>query len=624
MEAARLRRGLRVAENSIAFASLLLLVLFPLVEVFTRKVFQSGVHGSFRYIQHLVVWVTFTGGMITSREGKHLSLAAGFEALNPTAKRWVGAVVYLVATIVGTALTWSAYSFLLLGFDPESMIGIVPIKIAVMVMPIGYLIITLRFIFNKTVNPRDRWIPAVGLLIGTIVAVNSVGNVLYEVFDASPEFIFSISDFVYRMARMLKWPTVIGLIGAAVLGAPLFVVLGGIAVALFSSYGGSFEVIPNEAYSMLISHTIPAIPLFTVAGFVLSESKAGNRLVRLFQAFFGWLPGGMAIAAVVVCAFFTTFTGASGVTILALGGLLYFVLTKSGNKPGFTSGLLTASGSIGLLLPPSLPIILYGVVAQTNIQHMFLGGILPGVLMIVALSVMGISSAAKNRIKATPFRLREAWEATREAVGEILLPVVILVAYFSGLTTLVEAAAVAVLYIVVLEVFIHRDIAIRNLGGTVLKAVPVIGGVLIILTVARGLSYYLVDAEVPFELSRWVEANISSKYAFLILLNLALLVTGCLMDIFSAIVVVAPLVIPLGEVFGIHPVHLGIIFLANLELGYLTPPVGLNLFLSSYRFNEPLAKIYKHVLPFFFVLLVTVLLVTYVPWFSLIFVPAGG
>ena len=392
--------------------------------------------------------------------------------------------------------------------------------------------------------------------------------------------------------------------------------------SFFSATGGSFEVIPNEAYSMLISPTMPAIPLFTLAGFILSESKAGERLVKLFRAFTGWLPGGLAIAAVIVCAFFTTFTGASGVTILALGALLSYILIQSGNKKEFTHGLLTGSGSIGLLFPPSLPIILYGVTAQTNIKHMFLGGIIPGFIMVLALSIMGIVSAVKNNIKPTKFSLREAGVSVRGSIGEILLPAIILFGYFLGIMTLVEAAAVAVVYVIILEVFINRDIKLKDLIPTALKSVPIIGGVLIILTVARGLSYYLIDAEIPMSLSAWVETHISSKYVFLILLNLALLVTGCLMDIFSAIVVVAPLIIPLGEIFGIHPVHLGIIFLANLELGYLTPPIGLNLFLASYRFNEPLGRVYRNVVPFFLVLLVTVLVLTYVPWFSTVLVPA--
>jgi C4-dicarboxylate transporter, DctM subunit len=613
--------GFRRVENGFSFVALILLAVFPLVEVVMRKFFSSGIAGSSAYIQHLTVWATFLGGMVTSRKNDHLALTAGFDILPQRIKRWVAPGLNLVAVTVGIVLSWSALSFVLVGYDPDMMIGILPVRLVVAIMPIGYFGMTIRFIFADTVDRRDRWLPALGIVIGSIIAINPVIDVLYEIFPDIPEFFYGISDFIFNASHSLRWPTVIFLIIAAVLGAPLFVVIGGLAILLFSQAGGTLSVIPNEAYSMLISPSIPAIPLFTLAGFILSESGAGKRLVRLFRAFFGWMPGGLAIATVIVCAFFTTFTGASGVTILALGALLSYVLIQNGSQTKFTHGLVTASGSIGLLFPPSLPIILYGVVSQTNIKHMFLGGIIPGAIMVVALSAMGIISAIRNKLETTPFRVREAVHAIRDSIGELLLPLIIIVGYFTGWITIVEAGAVAVLYTIILEVFFHRDIKIRDLPKTALKAVPIIGGVLIILTVARGLSYYIVDAEVPFKMSIWVQQYISSKYVFLILLNIALLITGCMMDIFSAIVVVAPLIIPLGEIFGIHPVHLGVIFLANLELGYLTPPVGLNLFLASYRFGEPLAKVYKNVIPFFLVLLVTVLLITYVPWFSTALVP---
>jgi C4-dicarboxylate transporter, DctM subunit len=615
---------LRKTENGFSIATLILLAIFPIVEIIMRKVFTSGVPGSSAYIQHLVVWATFFGGMITSRQNDHLALTAGFGVLPERFRRWVSAALSLIAVTVGMVLSWSALSFILMGYDPQATVGVVPVRLAVAVIPLGYFVMTLRFIVSKNVEHKDRWLPALGIVIGTLIAIDPVINILFLIFPNIPEFFFAISDFFYNASHLLRWPVFAVLIVAVLLGAPLFVIIGGIGILLFSQSGGSLEVIPNEAYSMLISSSIPAIPLFTLAGFVLSESGAGKRLVRLFRAFFGWLPGGLTIATVIVCAFFTTFTGASGVTILALGALLSYVLIENGSKKNFTHGLVTASGSIGLLFPPSLPIILYGVVAQTNIKHMFLGGIIPGAIMVVTLSAMGVYTAVRNKLPRTPFRTREAIEATRGSAGELLLPVIIIVGYFTGIMTIVEAAAVSVLYTIILAVFIHRDIKLRDLPGTAMKAVPIIGGVLIILTVARGLSYYIVDAEVPFKMSMWVEQHISSKYVFLILLNIALLVTGCLMDIFSAIVVVAPLIIPLGEIFGIHPVHLGVIFLANLELGYLTPPVGLNLFLASYRFKEPLAKVYKNVIPFFVALLITVLLITYVPWFSTVLIPKGG
>jgi C4-dicarboxylate transporter DctM subunit len=305
------------------------------------------------------------------------------------------------------------------------------------------------------------------------------------------------------------------------------------------------------------------------------------------------------------------------VTILALGALLAYVLVESGRfSERFSTGLLTASGSIGLLFPPSLPIILYGVVAQINIKHMFVGGLVPGLLMVLTLSGIGVAFAVRNKVASVSFEPSEAWLAFKESLWEILLPVIILLGFFLGVTSLVETGAVAVVYALVVELFIHKDIRLRDLPGVLMKCVPIIGGVLVILAMARGLSFKIVDAEVPMQLTAWTRDNIHSKYLFLFLLNIALLITGCLMDIFSAITVVVPLIIPLGELFGIHPVHLGVIFLANLELGYLTPPVGLNLFLASYRFEQPLVKIYRNVVPYFLALLATVLLITYVPWIS--------
>jgi tripartite ATP-independent transporter DctM subunit len=304
------------------------------------------------------------------------------------------------------------------------------------------------------------------------------------------------------------------------------------------------------------------------------------------------------------------------VTILALGGLLYIVLTKGRYKRKFSIGLLTASGSIGLLFAPSLPIIIYGVVAQISIKDMFIGGIIPGLLMILVMVIVGVVYAVRNKVVREPFAVREVLTAFKGAIWEVLIPVIIIVAYFGGLTTLVESGAVAVLYILIVEVFIHRDIKIKDLRSILLKCVPIIGGVLTILALAKGLSYFIVDVQLPQKLTEWAAANIGSPILFLLLLNVALLITGCFMDIFSAILVVVPLIIPLGAHFGIHPVHLGIIFLANMELGYLTPPIGLNLFLASYRFEEPMPRVYKNILLFFVIQLVAVLLITYIPFFS--------
>ena len=621
-------------ENTLAFVLLILVAVLPLLEALLRSLFHSGIPYISGYVQHLVLWISFVGGMITSRERRHLALSAGVDRMQGPVKLWVLAVSGGLCVALSVALCFASLSFAVIGFDPTQKVGFLPISALALVMPLGFGVIAVRFITGLQKGAK-RWLGAgLGILLGLLLGWSPLLSFIYAVFDLASSAMgmsadaafavldaidsanYGFVDFINPFVRPLSLLMLILLTASAMLGTPIFIVLGGAALLFFLRSGGSLEIMPNEAYTMLTGTVIPAIPLFTLAGFFLSESKAGERLVRLFRTLFGWLPGGLAVMSILVCAFFTTFTGGSGVTILALGGLLSFVLIKMGYPRKFSTGLLTGSGSIGLLFPPSLPIIMYGVVAQVNIKELFVGGLLPGLVMIVVLAGMGIRSAIVNKVERVKFELRDVLPTLKESVWEILLPVVVLVSYFSGFTTLVETAALAVVYVLLVQVILRRDIKLKALPGIFAKCVPIMGGILIILAVAKGLSYYIVDAEVPTILTEWSQAHIHSKYVFLMLLNLALLLTGCLMDIFSAITVVAPLVIPLGVAYGIHPVHLGIIFLANLELGYLTPPVGLNLFLASYRFEEPLAKMYRNVIPFLIALLAAVLLITYLPFLT--------
>ena len=615
MPISKVTAALRRFENLLAFASLALLALVPTAEVAARFLIRGGIPSSHDYTIHLVLWVTFLGGMITSREGRHLSMSVGLDLLGGRGRDAVRVANAFISSTVGIALAWSALSMVLLAFDPTMKVGFLPIRIATAVMPVGYLFMAIRFITG--IRDLRGWPVALGgLLVGTLLGVGPIVNILSNLLPNPPDWLQTANDIFYSVTGACTLPAVIILIVAALGGAPLFVALGGIAYMLFARSGGALAVIPNEAYTLLTGNTIAAIPLFTFAGFLLSEGGAGKRLVRLFRAWFGWMPGGLLIMAVLVCTFFTTFTGASGVTILALGGLLSFVLTERGVGAAFGTGMLTAAGSVGLLFPPSLPVILYGVVAQISIKNMFIAGVVPGLVMVLMLCGIGVFYAVKTKIRVVRFNLREALASLVESVWEILLPVVVLLSFFGGLTTLEETGAIAVVYVFVVELFVNRDLKLRDLSGIMLKCLPIIGGVLVILSVAKGLSYFIVDAEIPTHLTAWVHLHVHSRYVFLLLLNVALLVTGTLMDIFSAILVVVPLILPLGQLFGINPLHLGIIFLANMELGFLTPPVGLNLFLASYRFEQPLFKVYRNVLPFLLALLATVLAITYVPWFS--------
>lgn len=419
------------------------------------------------------------------------------------------------------------------------------------------------------------------------------------------------------------------LIVIALLGAPLFAVIAASAMIGFYREELDLSIMAIEIYRLAEMPVLLAIPLFTFAGYLLSESGAPGRLVRVTQALLGWMHGGLAIVALTACALFTAFTGASGVTIVALGALLYPALLKAGYKENFSLGLVTSSGSLGLLFAPSLPLILYGIIVQQlgvggsiSIDDLFLAGILPGLLMLAILSSWSIWN---NRVQQLqPFDWQETKNALREAIWELPLPIIVLGGIYSGYFAVSEAAAVTVIYVLVIEVFIYREVAIKQLPKVVQESMVMVGAILIILGVSLASTNYIIDAQIPSRLFEFISANISDKYTFLILLNIFLLILGMMLDIFSAIVLMVPLLLPIAVGYGIDPVHLGIIFLANMQIGYFTPPVGMNLFIASFRFNRPIAQLYQSTLPFFFLLFLSVLIITYWPWLSLWLPGRGG
>ncbi len=605
-------------ENGIAIVAVSLLVLLPTLEMILRAVFRTGIFGQTAYIHHLVLVIGFTGAMITAREKRHLSMAAVGPSLSPQLRTVVRTITSFLSSFVCTAMGWSALSLLMIGFTADQRVGVLPLQLFVVVMPIAYAVLAIRL--SSWAGQGRRTFLAIsiaGFAAGTFLGFSSLANMVFTLAEMPPLWVDSVLDLWFRIIPPLTMPLIVVLVVSAFLGTPLFVVLAGTAMLLFAGADGFLEIVPNEGYTVLTNSNIPAIPLFTLTGYILSESKAGERLVTLFRALFGWFPGGMVVAAVLASVFFTSFTGASGVTILALGGLLYYVLhTRGAYGESFSIGVLTAGSNIGLLFPPSLAIIIYGTIAQVNIFHLFLGGVFPGLLLIAALGTIGVVVSLKKGIPSLRFDGTAAIQAIRDSLGELLLPVVIVGTYFSGLTTLVETAAVAVVYALFVEVVLKREIALREIPGVIVKCLTIVGGVLIILAAARGLAFFIIDARIPILLRDWVSVRVDSPLVFLLFLNIALLVTGCLMDIFSATLIVAPLVIPLGAYFGIDPIHLGVIFIANLGLGFVTPPVGIDLFLASYRFNKPLATVYRYVLPFFAIQLVIVLAITYAPFLS--------
>jgi tripartite ATP-independent transporter DctM subunit len=619
--AARGRSGLagvvHIGENAFANAALAIMTLLPILEIVGRRLLGQGVPGSVLFVQSLTLWVAFLGAMIAARQRRHLALAT--TAFLPASVRGVGSLVAsAVSTGVTAILAWTAVHVVLNERTFTSTLGWgIPKWIAVTIMPVGFAIVALRMWWQSGSIPTGEGhdAPAPEARLASWHAWGRraiVAGVLVA--------LWAMRSVPADSAAAWTWPLVIVILGAAVLGAPIFVALGGMAVVLFfgnAEGAGPISMIPDEAYSLVTSATLPAIPLFTLAGSLLAEGGTPARLVRLFRALAGWLPGGTAVAAVLVCAFFTTFTGASGVTILALGGLLLPVLVRDVYGDRFSLGAVTSAGSIGLLFPPSLPVILYAISAQTPVDKMFVAAIVPGLVLVGLVSAYCIREGiAKGATWKRP-QPNEVLAALWDAKWEVALPVVVFVSLFGGFATTVEAAALTAFYAFLIKCFVHRDLGFRHdLPRVLRESAVLVGGVLIILGCARGLANYLTIAQIPDQGAAWVQSAIQSRWVFLLALNGFLLIVGCLMDIFSAIFVVVPLILPIARAFHVDPIHLGVIFLINLELGYLTPPVGMNLFLSSYRFNKSMLTVTRAVLPFMAVQLASVLLVTYLPALS--------
>jgi len=400
-------------------------------------------------------------------------------------------------------------------------------------------------------------------------------------------------------------------------GAPLFVLIGGLALYLFSSSGGEAQFIIAELTRLNDFPSLIAIPLFTFAGYVLAESKTPQRLLNFTQAAVGWIPGGLAVVALLSSAIFTAFTGASGVTIVALGGILFPILLKQGYRENFSLGLLTTTGSLGLLFPPSLPIILYGVVAQISINKLFVAGLVPGILLIILLAGYSIIISMRTQVQKTPFDLMTLFRALRVSIWEIPLPIIVIYGIYAGLFTATEAAAITAFYVVIIEVFVYKDLKLfSDIPHVIRKSMVLFGAIFVVLGTAMGLTNYFIDAQLPQQMFGWIHGFIENKFVFLVLLNGILIIVN-MIEIFSAIIIFVPLIIPIANQYGIDPVHLGITFLLNLEIGYMLPPLALNLFIGSLRFERPITQLYRAVVPFLMILLVMLCIIMFYPDLSL-------
>jgi C4-dicarboxylate transporter DctM subunit len=599
-EAAR-GAGWRQAENALLALALGAMVLLPLAEAALRPL-DTGVPGASSFLQHLTLVVGMLGAALAARENRLLSLSTlqAFLRGRPLAAvRWLAAVPTVV---VAAMLCVAAWQFVQSEREAGgNLVSWLPLWWVQLILPIGFAAITLR----AAVHAGPSWAARAGAVAAAVALV-------------------ALMLMLPLPRDTLVWAGLAGIVLALVLGAPVFVALGGAALLLFWGVDLPVASLAVDHYRLVVNPSLPAIPLFTLAGYLLAESGAPKRLIRVFNALFGRARGSAAAVAICAGAFFTAFTGGSGVTILALGGLLLPLLIGVGQSERNALGLITSGSGLGVLLPPSLPLILFAIVAKVPMDQMFLGALLPGLVLMALLFVLGWrnSRPASHAPRAPAGELRQALWAAK---WELLLPVVAFGALFGGFATPVEAAAFTALYALLLTTVLHRDLnLVRDVPRVSAEAGLVIGSVLLILGVALGFTNYLVDAQVPDRLVEWTTANIESRWVFLAVLNLSLLLVGCFMDAFSAIVVVVPIIVPVAAAFGIDPIHLGVIFLANMELGYLTPLVGMNLFFASYRFGKPVLEVARAVLPYMLVILVGVVVVTYVPWLTSVLPTLAG
>jgi C4-dicarboxylate transporter DctM subunit len=579
----------------------LILISFPIFQILGRYISFFSIPASQEIVQHMTLWIGFIGAVIAARSNKLLSVVREpvFDA--STKVSWPKFFVHVFSLSIVFVLSISYLKMIQIGFQyPDYIAPYIPTWFAQAIIPLGLILIWYQMIMTSSTDFKYRVLLTVISIIPTIILY------FWQFPLANP---------------LLLWTKVLFAISLVAFGLPIFILLASLSIFFFlsepSEWATNYDLIStisDSAYRIVVSPTLAAIPIFTLAGYILAESNISERLIRFFKASLGWLPGSTVLIVVLLCAFFTALTGGSGVTILALGAILYPILIHDGYSKQFSLGIITTAGSLGLLFPPSLPAIIYSVTAGINPLELFKKALIPAIFLMSIMFFYGLYKRPISK-KIERFVFNDAFETAKIAKWEIAIPLLIILSLFSGFATLVESAALLVLYVLTVELYIFKDISFKDLPKIIIDCSTLVGGVLIILGFAMGFTGYLVDAQIPLKILNFVQSTISSKIIFLLALNILLLVVGCLMDVFSAIIVVVPLIAPLATYFGIDPFHLAIIFIANLELGYITPPVGMNLYLSSYRFEKDMPTIYSATLPFFFIRLIGVILITYIPLF---------
>lgn len=615
-------KGFAKCENYFAVFFTLLLSIIPILVKILRA-FKLPVINADNAQVNIVFMFSCIAGMITWRENRHISLASLTDNIKGKAKTVITTIRSVSITAILCALFFAAFSQLLV-FHPGEAIWGISSKVVFIFLPVAYIVMLVR----ACALSEHKIASIIGLVIGIAISMGPLAGIIIQLFSIEN---YEKLSFLYDtwngawviLASKALVPLIILFIILALMGVPLFVCISAIAYVCLSAIGDNVDVLAEQSYGILTDKSIGAIPLFTIAGYIFSQGSAGKRLVEVFKSLFGWFRGGIVIAAVVVTTFFTTFTGVSGVTILALGSLLTIALAGSGYSKDDAESLITASGALGILFPPSVGIIMYGSTNyfSVDVYDLFKGALIPGFILALAMIILGFS---KDKNPDRPkFSIKAIGNSLIYGIWELLMPILIIAGYFSGFFTLMEAAAFAVIYTFIIETFVRKDFTFKQGLGVLAKAIPITGGVLMILAAAKGLSYYFVIASVPEILTDFIAAHITNKYLFLLLLNIFLLFAGCLMDVYSAILIISPLVIPIAASFGIDMVHLGVIFMMNLQIGFITPPVGMDLFIASYTFEKPVMKIVKGILPYLIAQLLVLLLITYVPWFSTVILNLG-
>jgi len=589
------------AENFLCYICFAVIVSFPVFQILSRFVGFFSIPASQEIVQHMTLWIAFIGAVLAARSNRLLSIVREPVFNQSSEFRISHFLVHMCSAGVVFVLAISYLKMIQIGIEyPEFIAPFITVWFAQSIIPVGLLLIWYHMIMTSSSRLNYRLFLVFGSFLMTTI-------LYYWQFPFSNEIFLTIK--------------VLGIIGLVAFGLPIFIILAGLSILFFLSepteWATNFDLmstISDSAYRIVVSPTLAAIPIFTLAGYILAESNISKRLLSFFKASLGWLPGSTVLIVVLLCAFFTALTGGSGVTILALGAILYPILIEDGYSEIFSLGLITTAGSLGLLFPPSLPVIIYSVTAGINPIELFKSGLIPGLFLLFIIVCYGIYHKPKTQ-KKVQFSIKDLTQSFLDAKWEIAIPVLIIYGLFSGIATLVECAALLVWYVLFVEVYIYRDIQFRDIYKIVIDCATLVGGVLIILGFAMGFTGYLVDAQIPMKILQFAKTSIDSPIMFLLALNILLLIAGCIMDIFSAIIVIVPLIAPLAIHFGIDPIHLGIIFIANLELGYIAPPVGMNLFLSSYRFKKDMPTIYAATMPYFFIRLIGVLIITYIPLF---------